>query len=146
MTSIISTLVGQTLLAATYDAATFEAVFVFTAEVSLRVAAPWRIVVENEVRLGHDDHQQRFGLPSPLDARERLAALMVNRNVASATVKPLGDLVVEMTGGPRLEVFNGSGGYEGWIFNGPKGCYLVAQGGGTVVEGVSRPARHLKCP
>jgi hypothetical protein len=43
------------------------------------------------------------------------------------------DLPIDFGDGIRLEVFNSSCGYDGWILNARDGrCTLVGQGGGTL--------------
>ncbi len=58
---------GLTCDSVVYDAETLEWVFRFGPGVSLRVAAPWRIIGDGRIALGHEDHGQQFGLPRPVD-------------------------------------------------------------------------------
>jgi hypothetical protein len=64
--------------------------------------------------VGTDDGQ-KFGLPAPLDgqarANELLAGLKVRR---LAVAEDTADILIEFTGGTRIDVFNNSSGYEGW--------------------------------
>ncbi|TMB23085.1 MAG: hypothetical protein E6J59_02600 [Deltaproteobacteria bacterium] len=124
---------GKILESARLDGETEEWVFQFSGKICLQASAPWRLVVENRIRLGWRDHGHRFGLARPVDASERLP---IGSSVTEASIDdPTGDLSVGFVGGAILEVFNDSCGYEGWILNGPgANTYVVAQGGGTIVR------------
>jgi hypothetical protein len=54
--------------------------------------------------------------------------------VATASHDSAGDLAIQFENGSVLEVFNDSSGYEGWSLRGPGTRWVVAQGGGHVVE------------
>ncbi len=118
-----------------YDEETFEWVFRFGSTRSLRVAAPWRIVAQERIALGSDDHGQQFGLPRPVDGVANAVALLGGRTIEAFSVSPVSaDLVVDFGDGVRLEIFNSSSGYEAWVLSTGGGRCLIAQGGGRVVE------------
>jgi hypothetical protein len=100
----------------------------------LRIAAPWRVVTRSEIVLGWEDHGQQFGLPVVVDAMERLRTLLEGRQITSAAVSSCGDLSIHFAGDSALEIFNASSGYEGWHLDWPGQQWIVAQGGGNVVE------------
>ncbi len=125
---------GEILESVTPDPETQDWVFALSGGMALRVAAPWRLVSDGQIVVGWEDDGQPFGLPQPCDARQRCASLVSGRRVESAIVGPLGDLVVRVEGGTVVEVFNASCGYEGWQLHGPGERWLVAQGGGRVVN------------
>ena len=105
-------------------------VFGFESEASLSISCPWRITADGHIRLGHEDREQKFGLPAPLDGRQK-ALKLLSGNIAKVAINELpADLTLEFEGDVRLEIFNNSGGYEGWQFRGPDGLALIALGGG----------------
>ncbi len=121
--------------AITHDAEAWEWVFGFGTGVSLRVAAPWRIVANGAIALGHEDDGQRFGLPRPVDGAARALDLLRSRLVTVFDVADVtADARVEFGDGILLDVFNSSSGYEGWTLSDGTGRLLVAQGGGRLVE------------
>jgi hypothetical protein len=73
-------------------------------------------------------------LETPVDSKERVARAVEGQEVAEAAVNNMGDLDVRFRSGSTLQVFNASCGYEGWQLFGPGGRYVVAQGGGRVVD------------
>jgi hypothetical protein len=118
----------------TYDAETLEWVFGFGPGVSLRVAAPWRIVGSGRIALGHDDHGQRFGRPRPVDGAATATALLRGRPVKAFSISAISaDASVDFGDGLLLQVFNSSSGYEGWTLSDMEGRLVIAQGGGSVV-------------
>lgn len=134
MNAVFSHIRNSVLESATRDEECFEWVFGFAGGLTLRVSAPWRLTTSGEVCLGWEDHGQAFGLPTPLDADERLRGLAIGRRVETPSTNSRGDLTLEFDGEVALEVFNASCGYEGWALNGPDDQWVVAQGGGRVAE------------
>jgi hypothetical protein len=59
---------------------------------------------------------------------------LYGKQVEGTTVGTCGDLVIKFPGLLSLEIFNASGGYEGWILNAPGRRYAVALGGGAISE------------
>ena len=134
MTRSLGQLSEQTLQSASFNGDTKEWVFVFSGGVGLRVSAPWRIVAHGQIALGWQDDGHSFGLQMPIDATERLGALIHGRRIASASVSLSGDLAIDFGGDSTLEIFNASCGYEGWQLQGPGQRWTIAQGGGNVLE------------
>ncbi len=134
MTPWLSHLHGQTLSDVSFDPDTQQWVFTFTGQRALRVAAPWRLVFEGRIVIGCEDDGHLFGLETPVDAKERVARAVEGQEVTEAAVNNVGDLDLRFHSGSTLQVFNLSCGYEGWQLFGPGGRYVVAQGGGRVVD------------
>ena len=69
--------------------------------------------------VGSEDDGHRFGLESPVDARERVTRAVGGEEVTEVSIKKFGDLDLSFASGATLQVFNGSSGYEGWQLFGP---------------------------
>lgn len=134
MNKIIEQLRGISLEKASYHSESYEWNFLFSGGWQLRVAAPWRMVVDDAINLGWQDDGQLFGLPKPLIAEDRFDKHLICRPVEFVSFNELGDLFVDFGTFGRIEVFNGSCGYEGWVLTGPECQCIVAQGGGNVVD------------
>ena len=138
MSSVVTHLHGRKCQSVTPDEETHEWHFSFFGSVVLQVAAPWRIVSNGTIALGWRDHGQKFGLDKPMDAVRVAGSLIFGTPVASTEIDgTTGDLSVIFENGQSLQVFNGSGGYEGWVLNGPGNRWVVAQGGGRVIDSES---------
>ena len=125
---------GLTCAHVTFERDTWEWVFLFGNGVVLRIAAPWRIVADGRVALGHDDHGQQFGLAQPVDGPAVALELLRDRPVSRFMVAEItGDATIDSSGGRVLQIFNSSSGYEGWTLSEADGRQVVAQGGGSVV-------------
>jgi uncharacterized protein DUF6188 len=134
MTLYLSHLHGQSLASVGFDADTREWVFTFTGHLTLQVAAPWRMVSEEVIALGYEDNGHLFGLQTPVDANEWIQRATAGREVTEAAVNTMGDLDLRFGCGPLLQVFNASCGYEGWQLFGPGDRWVVAHGGGRVID------------
>jgi len=134
MNKMIEQLRGVSLEKASYHGESYEWNFIFSGGWQLRVAAPWRMVVDGMISFGWEDDGQWFGLPKPLTAKDRFEKHLIRRPVEFVSLNELGDLVIDFSTFGRIEVFNGSCGYEGWVLSGPEGQCIVAQGGGNVVD------------
>jgi hypothetical protein len=134
MSLYLSHLHGQTLAATAFDRDTDAWVFTFSGGCALRVAAPWRMVSQTHIAVGHEDDGQWFGLKQPFDAREHITGAVAGQKVTEALVKEFGDLDLRFSSGSTLQVFNSSSGFEGWQLYGPGERHVVAQGGGRVVD------------
>jgi len=101
----------------------------------LQVSSPWRLLVKSRIMVGSLDDGQVFGLSEAVDAGNTVSDVTRNRIVKTATVSDItADLSIDFGDDIRLEVFNNSAGYEGWVLNVPDGRALVAVGGGGLVE------------
>jgi hypothetical protein len=138
VTNPVGHLIGRTCRGVKYDDETRDWVFAFD-DVALRVAAPWRVVLNGRIVLGWRDHAQSFGLPAPVDAVQVATSFFCCGPVIAATVDATsGDLDVEVSKSCSLQVFNDSSGYEGWQLYGPAERAVIAQGGGRVVSLATR--------
>jgi uncharacterized protein DUF6188 len=106
--------------------------FDFEGRTVLQVYCPWRIVTAAGIALGNADHEQRFGLPKPVDATEEAQRMLNAKTVKLAVRANTADLLIEFENGSCLEVFNSSSGYEGWECSDKDGLLVVAQGGGAL--------------
>ncbi len=130
-----SSLLGKECEAIAHDRDTHEWCFDFQGGLCLRVASPWRMMSDGRIAIGWQDDGQQFGLPAPIDAVEVINSLVRGRPVSDSTLdESSGDLSIVFEGGPVLQVFNSSSGYEGWQLFGPGGKTLVGLGGGSVAE------------
>jgi len=106
--------------------------FDFEGRTVLQVYCPWRVLTAAGIALGNADHEQRFGLPKPIDATEEAQRLLNAKAVKLVARANTADLLIEFENGSCLEVFNSSSGYEGWECSDKDGLLVVAQGGGTL--------------
>jgi hypothetical protein len=74
----------------------------------------WRLIIEGRRALSSFDHDQRYGLPSPINAKERLRSELTDKRCLCAVLdEESGDLVFEFAPNIKLQVFNFTG-YEIW--------------------------------
>ena len=104
--------------------------FDFEGKTVLQVYCPWRIVNATGIALGNGDHDQKFGLPEAVDAREEAKRLLNSKAVKLTVRAKTADLLIEFENGSQLEIFNASSGYEGWECSDTDGLLVVARGGG----------------
>jgi hypothetical protein len=126
---------GQSLHSVTHDHETGQWIFKF-GDYVLQIDAPWRLIARGVIDVGHGDDRQQFGLPEPVSAGARVSEIVQSRVVEEASASDItADLSIEFGEGIRLDVFNNSCGYEGWILNAPDGRRaLIGMGGGTLHE------------
>jgi hypothetical protein len=99
----------------------------------LLVECPWRAIEAGSVVLASGDHQQKYGLPEPIDGPSRIRELLENRIVEAVEIDSVtSDLSVTFTQNLRFEVFNDSSGYEGWTYSDGRGLKLVPMGDGKM--------------
>jgi hypothetical protein len=85
--------------------------------------------------LGSEDHNQRFGLPAPVDARETALMLIGSKPITNAVVDDgTLDIRLHLANGTTLEVLPTSSGYEAWELTDPSSHWIIAQGGGNLVS------------
>ena len=129
----MSWLLARSLRSLRHDDGTDEWIFDFGDAYVLRVASPWRLVKGGAIAVGSDDHRQKSGLPVPVDAASVASDLLENHVIVDAVAaEGSADLSLDFGAGIRLEVFNNSSGFEGWILDAPDGRTLVARGGRNV--------------
>jgi hypothetical protein len=96
----------------------------------------WRALTAQGIAVTSEDHQQRFGLPEPVDAGQRAISTLTGQVNATALVSITGDLRVSFESGCSLEFLNTSTGYEGWQLAGldgkGKAFNIIALGGGEL--------------
>jgi hypothetical protein len=99
----------------------------------LLVECPWKAIEAGSVVLASGDHQQKYGLPEPIDAPSRIRELLKDRVVEGVEVdSATSDLSLTFTRDFRFEVFNDSSGYEGWKYSDDHGLKLVQIGDGKM--------------
>lgn len=104
-----------------------------TAQASLNLECPWRLLSDHAVAFGCQDHEQQFGLTERIDGTKKSETLLSNSPVTLVEVRDgCGDPAISFKNAVRLEAFNLSSGYEGWTCSLKSGCVVVAQGGGNV--------------
>ena len=96
----------------------------------------WRVLSNGKLAITSQDHEQKFGLPEPVDAGRRATALLLG-NINGANVEAVtADLSFSFGQSVTLEFLNTSCAYEGWhfraAFNGQMGDEVIALGGGDL--------------
>jgi hypothetical protein len=99
----------------------------------LNVSCPWRLIDAGAIVLSGSDHRQKFGLPHPVNVCTETVRILNGKTVENACIDEItADPRITLSGGTRIDVFNNSGGYEGWQFGDRNGLNLIAQGGGQI--------------
>ena len=99
----------------------------------IRVECPWRILNHGSIVVSHEDHDQKFGLPAPINAVESASSLLVDVEIKEVKVREgTLDILITLAGDLRLEIIPFSSGYEGWQVACPSGHQVIAQGGGQL--------------
>lgn len=102
----------------------------------ISVSAPWRIVANGGSALGAQDDGQIFGLAAPLDGEAEAKRLLGGTHIIKAAIdRRTGDLTLIFNSDVRLEIFNSSRAYEGWVAGGRVGAQhlsVIACGGGEL--------------
>ena len=112
--------------------------FRFSNGASVTTQTLWRLSVGESIAVTSEDHSQKFGLPEPVDAGERVTSLLFDA-AGGATVQAVtADLRITFGHLTTLEFLNTSSGYEAWEFNsgsdGEQGCKIIAlRGGGLAI-------------
>lgn len=82
----------------------------------------WRFICDGKAELSSFDHQQKYGLPSPIDAIDQLRSALNNSSLESITLdRETGDLSLLFPENKKLQVFNFSA-YEIWTIGFPDGA------------------------
>lgn len=90
----------------------------------------WRVVTPEGITVTSEDHQQKFGLPAPVDAAERVLSRLASFPVQSVSVEPkTGDLFVSFDEGLYLQFLQESSGYESWRATTKQGDSICTGGG-----------------
>ena len=81
----------------------------------------WRIIKEKRHLISCFDHQQKYDLPAPINAKEELRKAFQGKKVISAQLdKETGDLILHLTGDLEFQILNFTG-YEIWEIRFPDG-------------------------
>jgi hypothetical protein len=84
-------------------------------------AGYWRFIQDGLARLSSFDHQQKYGLPSPIDAKEEISSLLEGKLCHNVEFdSETGDLILIFDEATKLQVFNFTG-YEIWTVFFPDG-------------------------
>jgi len=103
----------------------------------------WRLLDSSGVTVTDLDHDQRFGLPVPVDAAQVVSERLSGRVIrTSSIVRPAGDLVLDFGEGLVLQCLVNSSGYDSWRLSG-SGVDLHCLGGGRICasEPIDPPPR-----
>lgn len=101
---------------------------------AISVYCTWRLIADGRIKVTSDDHNQQFGLPHPLDAREKALQIISSFEVVSAHVHTeTADLTITFANAAQLQILQLSSGYEAWQVNDRAGNSTIAQGGGRLV-------------
>jgi hypothetical protein len=81
----------------------------------------WRLVTKGKPLLSSFDHQQKYGLPSPIDAIDELKREIHDQALSSIRFdEETGDLEFEFVNQSKFQAFNFTG-YEVWEISYPDG-------------------------
>ena len=107
--------------------------FFFDKSEHIGVECMWRIIRGERIVRTSEDHGQQFGLPAPVHSAQEATALLSQATIVVAKVREAtADILIEFSGGLRLEIISDSSGYESWQLYAPAGVCFVAQGGGQI--------------
>jgi len=105
----------------------------FGSDADISIECLWRIIQSERIVLTSEDHEQKFGLPAPLNASARGEALLAGKFVTSAQLREAtADIILTFEHELKMEILSTSAGYESWQLRDPKGMSYVAQGGGQL--------------
>jgi hypothetical protein len=77
-------------------------------------AVYWRLIVDGRRHQSSFDHGQKYGLQSPVDAKEGLRSILTGRECVDVRLETeTGDLRLDFADNVHLQVFNFTG-YEIW--------------------------------
>jgi hypothetical protein len=106
--------------------------FKFSGQVKLSVECLWRLLENDRVVLTACDHEQKFGLDTPIDAASELSRRIGNAQIDSVALHArTQDLTLAFSSGHRLQIIPDSSGYEAWQLSWG-GRQLIAGGGRLV--------------
>jgi len=107
--------------------------FEFGSGVSILAECHWRLSNVDGILVTDEDHQQKFGLPQPVNAADVVATAIDDSAVTEVTINGItSDLRLNFANGTTLEVLPNSSGYENWHVRAPNGTTTMAAGGGKL--------------
>ena len=108
--------------------------FVFNDGGSITTESTWRLVTAEGIKVTSEDHDQKFGLPVPLDAIGVLKKTIIEQTIEQYKLEPrTGDLSLLFGNACELQFLNLSSGYESWhIVHGAQ--EIICMGGGKLHE------------
>jgi hypothetical protein len=81
----------------------------------------WRLIKNKKASISSFDHQQKYGLPSPIDAVDTLKRELQGKAVTGVRFdEETGDLQFELTNDSKFQALNFTG-YEVWEISFPDG-------------------------
>jgi hypothetical protein len=81
----------------------------------------WRVIKDGRASISSFDHQQKYGLPAPIDSMEFLAKELQGQVVTEARHdRETGDLLFWFTNNIKYQIFNVTS-YEIWEIDFPDG-------------------------
>jgi hypothetical protein len=102
--------------------------FNFTAN-KLTCETGWRVVSSDKIELTNQDHGQQFGRGSTIDAAADVAHLLRRYTVTDVQLDPIcADLNLIFGPTLRLQIINGSSGFEAWTLETTKGELIGRNG------------------
>ncbi len=114
-----------------------EWVFDLSDDTYVSVSVPWRVVANGRIALSSEDDGQMFGRGSPLNCETEALTVFGGRIITRASVdRQTADLTLYFDDGTRIDVFNDSRAYEGWLASylfGDRRWTATAVDGGNVV-------------
>ncbi len=106
--------------------------FVFDDDISILDVAPWRLLDGERIVVTSEDHEHPFGLPVPVDAVERVLAVVSRKTVVAAYItRTTSDLIVDFGENVHLQCLQMSCGYESWRLA-VHGSETICTGGGGI--------------
>jgi hypothetical protein len=91
------------------------------ADGTLLNAAYWRLIQDGIAQLSSFDHQQKYGLPTPIDAKTRIITFLDGKLCREVIFDgETGDLILIFNESTKLQVLNFTG-YEIWTIRFPDG-------------------------
>lgn len=104
--------------------------FSFGDGLAIGTESPWRLVTPDGIAVSSDDHGHQFGLPSPVDAADRVMSRLASHLVLAVSVDAkTGDLLVSFADKSHLQFLQMSCGYESWRVTTQHGESICLGGG-----------------
>jgi hypothetical protein len=104
--------------------------FTFGDRLAIGTESSWRLVTPDGVAVTSEDHEQKFGLPAPVDAAERVMARLASHRVQAVSLDATtGDMHVSFAESMYLHFIQMSCGYESWRATTPRGESICLGGG-----------------